>query len=204
MTSRPALLTGKEAKFSESLRGAGTGMTSNYKAKRRIQKRTAAQPKAWDSSFASMPCSIFDRTMCKAALQQSVYKLSRDTRHSFTSEPAAGICGGACVFCCIPVVSSGRLTFNCLTLQFHRLSLPHFLWKYWPFTLICVLIHFLVACDRLGKAGKYFRTHFEPRGRFVEVNSSVPSMGQTDADINGVQHHFPSSAFRSSTSRLLP
>lgn len=81
---------GKEAKFSMSLRGEGSGLTSNY----RVKRRAKPQQKAWDASFAVMPCRPFDPFASATALQQDSYKHVRQSRRSFTCVPAKGITKG--------------------------------------------------------------------------------------------------------------
>lgn len=81
---------GKEAKFSTSLRGAGSGLTSNYK----VKARAKPQQKAWDSSFAVMQCSPFDPSASATALRNEIYKEARQSRSSFTIVPARGITKG--------------------------------------------------------------------------------------------------------------
>ena len=81
---------GKEAKFSMSLRGEGSGLTSNY----RVKRRAKPQQKAWDASFAAMPCRLFDPFASATALQQNAYKDVRKSRLSFTCVPAKGITKG--------------------------------------------------------------------------------------------------------------
>ena len=84
---------GKESKFTDSLRGGGTGLTSNFRCSSR---RRAPAPKSsgWDSSYSSIPNGAFDPSLKRTCLQQQLYQKSRIARRSFSVEPAVGICGG--------------------------------------------------------------------------------------------------------------